>query len=85
MYLSVPKPPLSSLIAPYGPQKIDFPERWPVSVTKVKLAVGALPEHEARQTHLSTRRDDQIRIRAVIGIQEFIQRLWGKLSKDFLR
>jgi hypothetical protein len=52
LYLSVPKPPLSPLIAPYGSEKIDFPERWPVGVTKVKLAVGALPEHESRQTHL---------------------------------
>ena len=41
--LSVPKPSLSSLITPYGSEKINFPERWPVSVTKVKLAVGALP------------------------------------------
>jgi hypothetical protein len=84
MYLSLPKPPLSPLIAPYCSQKIDFPERWPVGVTKVELAVGALPEHEARQTHLSTSADDQIGIGAVIGIQEFVQRLRGKFLEDFL-
>ena len=85
VYLSVHKSPFSSLITPYRSEKIDFPEGWPVGVTKVKFAVGALPEHEARQTHFSTGADDQIRIRAVIGIQEFVQRLWGKLSEDFLR
>jgi len=84
VYASVPKPPVSSLITPYGSEKIDFPERGPVGVTKVELAVGALPEHKARQTHLSASPDDQIRILAVIGIQEFIHRLRGKFSEDFL-
>ena len=83
--LSVPKPPLSPLITPYGSEKINFPERWPVGVTKVKLAVSALPQHEARQTHLTTRADDQIRVWAVIGIQEFVECLGGKLSENFLK
>src|SRR5262245_46253016 len=81
----VSKPPLSSLITPYCSKKIDFPECWPVGVTKVKLAVSALPQHEARQAHLSTGADDQIGIRAIIGIQEFVECLWGKVSEDFFR
>src|SRR5262245_38344317 len=75
VYLSMPKPPFSSLITPYSSEKVDFPERRPVGVTKVKLAVSALPEHETR--HLSTGADDQIGIRAIICIQEFLRRFWG--------
>src|SRR5262249_31618911 len=81
----VSKPPLSSLITPYRSKKIDSPECWPIGVTKVKLAVSALPQHEARQTHLSTGANDQIGIRAIMGIQEFVECLWGKLSENFLR
>src|SRR5262247_4144028 len=83
--LLLPKPALAPLITPYRSEKIDFPERRPVGVAKVKLAVSTLPQHEARQTHLSTGANDQIRIRAIIGIQKFVECLWGKVSEDFLR
>jgi len=83
--LLLPKPPLAPLITPYCSKKIDFPKCWPVGVTKIKLAVDALPQHEARQTHLSTGADDQIRIRSIIGIQEFVECLRGKVSEDFFR
>jgi len=57
----VSKPPLAPLVTPYCSEKINFLERWPVGVTKVKLAVSTLPQHEARQTHLPTGANDQIR------------------------
>ena len=44
---SEPEAPLALLIAPDGAQQINAPEGGPVGVTKIVLAVGALPEQEA--------------------------------------
>src|SRR5439155_24076190 len=66
---SLPKTPLPLLIASNRPKEIELPERWPVGVAEVKLAVGTLPQHEARQTDLTARSNDEIGIRTIVGIQ----------------
>jgi hypothetical protein len=63
-----PEPAIPLLIASDSPQEIDLPKRRPVRVAEVELAVGALPEHEARQSHFPTRPDDQVRVWTVMGI-----------------
>ena len=43
-----------------------------------RIAVRALPEHETRQAHLPAGPDDQIRIRAVVGVEVLGQRVRGE-------
>jgi hypothetical protein len=42
------------LIAADRPKKVDLPKEGPIGIAEVELAVGTLPEHEARQAHLAT-------------------------------
>src|SRR5262249_30071930 len=75
---------MALLIASDRPKKVDLAKHRPVGIAEVELAVGTLPQHEARQADLATGPDDQIRIRAIVRIQVLGQRLGGNALEDIL-
>src|SRR5262245_65238074 len=60
---------VSLLVAPDGAQEVDLAEGRPVDVAEVKLAVGALPQQEARQPDLAGGPDDQVGIGEIRGVE----------------
>src|SRR5213078_4680088 len=59
----------------HGAQEVDPPERRPVDVAEVELAVRALPEHEPREPHLATGPDDEIGVGQVGRVEVLGERL----------
>src|SRR4051812_48714627 len=52
-----------------GPQEVDVPERGPVGVAEVELAVGALPEQESGQPLLAGGADQQVGVGLAAGVE----------------
>ncbi len=57
-----PESSVALLIASDRSAKVDLPKDGPVGIAEVELAVGTLPQHEAREAHLAAGPDYQIRI-----------------------
>jgi hypothetical protein len=66
-------------------EKVDLPKDGPIGIAEVELAVGTLPEHEAREAHLAAGPDDQIRIGAVVGVEVLGQRVGGNTVEEVFR
>src|SRR5581483_12156103 len=78
------EPPIPVLVAPDRPHEIDLAEGGPVGVAEVELAVGALPQHEAREAHLPAGPDDQVRVGSVLGVEVLLDRVRRQIAKDVL-
>src|SRR5439155_16649 len=59
----------------HGAEEIGRPERRPVDVAEVELAVRALPEEEPRQAHLAARPDDEVGIGQIGRVEVLGERL----------
>src|SRR5207247_3782821 len=83
-------PPLRSeatiplLESAHGAQEVDLPERRPVNVAEVELAVRALPEQEPREPHLAARSNDQVGIGKVGRVEVPGESLLGDALDDRL-
>src|SRR5688572_22647639 len=51
---STPEAALALIVRAQGAQEVDLAERGPVRVAEVVFGVGALPQHEARESHFAT-------------------------------
>src|SRR6187551_3211072 len=58
-------------------EEVELAQLGPIDVSEVELAVRALPREEAAQPYLSTRADDQVRIRLAGRVQVRGDCLWG--------
>ena len=63
------EPPRTLLVGAQGTQEVDLPERRPVRVAEVELAVGALPGQEAAQPDLAAGADDEVGICLAAGVE----------------
>src|SRR5262249_28418520 len=68
---------LALLIGTNCTQEVDLAEGRPVRVAEVELAVGALPQEEARQPDLAAGADDEIRIRQIRRVEVLTDCLLG--------
>lgn len=75
---------MSRLIASDRPQEVDLPEGWPMRIAEVELRIGALPEHEAREPHLSARANDQIGVWAIMRVQILVQGVRAQASQNLV-
>src|SRR3546814_3239923 len=50
-------------------QEVDLAKVRPVDLGEIELAVGALPEQEARQSQLAAGADDEVRIRELRDVE----------------
>src|SRR5579872_3876488 len=79
------EPPLTLLVAAERPQEVDAPERWPIHVAEVVLAVHALPEEEPAQPDLAARPDDQIGIFVAARVHVPADLLGGDARREVVR
>src|SRR5574337_516456 len=85
LFPSYPKPALALLKASNGPEEVDLSEDRPIGVTKVILAVRALPEQEPAQPNLTAGSDDEIRIGQIVCIEILADLVDGDLINDILQ
>src|SRR5262249_45970486 len=76
--------PGALLIAPDRSKEIDLPEDRPMRIAEIELAVGTLPEHESRQTHLAAGANDEIGVRAVVRVEVLCDRLGRQSAQDLV-
>src|SRR5262245_2898274 len=75
---------LALLVGTDRAQEVDLAEGRPVRVAEVELAVGALPQEEAREPDLTAGADDEVRIREIGRIEVLADRLLGDAVDDGL-
>src|SRR4029453_2001475 len=75
---------LALLVGTARAQEVDLGEARPVRVAEVELAVGTLPQKEARKPDLAAGADDEIRIRQVRRVEVLADCLLGDPVDDGL-
>src|SRR2546426_10240011 len=75
---------LALLVGADRAQEVDLPERRPVRVAEVELAVGALPQEEAGEPDLAAGADDEVRVGEVGRVEILADRLLGDALDDRL-
>ncbi len=76
------KPALALLVTSNGPKKVDFAKGRPIRIAKIIFAVSALPKHEAREAHLATGPNDQVRVRTIVRIEKTVQSIRRKTLEN---
>src|SRR5439155_13937105 len=75
---------LALLVGADRAEEVDLPERGPVRITEVELAVGALPQEEAREPDLAAGADDEVRVGKIGRVEILADRLLGDALDDRL-
>ena len=65
----MPVAPLPATKVTQCSEEVDFPKVWAERFHEIKLAVGALPQHEVAETLLAGSSYDEVWIRLSLGVQ----------------
>src|SRR5439155_525930 len=75
---------LALLVGADRAEEVHSPERRPVRVAEVELAVGALPQEEAREADLAAGADDEVRVGKIGRVEILADRLLRDALDDRL-